>query len=839
MMKVLLVDDEAAILEQTDLFLKKEIPLIEVERAGSVEDALSFIMKGDIDCIVSDYMMPDKNGLDLLKIIRREDFQTPFIIFTGKGREDVAIEALNLGADRYIQKGGDPRSQFYVLAQAIRQEVKHRHTSEELERKKDMYRMIAENPYDMITLVDLNDDKIIFISHAVQKLLGYEPDEIIKKPFFQMIHPEDEDGIKEMIKAKHRQGYTEGTFHDRVLSKGGGYKWIENRFRLIMDEEDDPHMLLIVSRDATEKKKERERVRKVMNDYKAIFENSWTALLLIEEDKTVSLVNEKFEKLSGYSREEIEGKKKWTDFVHEDDLKRMICYHEKRRDNSEKVLKEYEARLIHKDGEVVWFRMNVDMIPGTDKSVCSMLDVTEKRHLKDVHDGLMESRHFGFLIVQNGKIVKFNRGIELMSGYSPTELEEKNPLDFIPEEEEKNIELLVKDMLSGKRTEPFEHEYIKKNGGTGYVMEQIIPIEYRGRKAAMIILIDVTNFKQIGTALAKSEKEYEMILENTKDIIYSVDGEGDIQYISNAVRGYGFDPDDLMGKNIIDFVHPEDKEKVAEKFRTTIDKNIDFPIEARVIDAHGDIVHIEEYGKPIVDEGKVVGMTGVIRDVSDRKKVEERVDMLHSLLRHDVRNKTQVTLGYLQLIEDIDLPKKADDYISKMKTNIEKNIDLIEKVRALRRAEEEELRGMDIDRCVKEVVQQSRSMIDRDEIEIDISDVERCTVRANTLLDQLFFNLVENALNHSHGSLVKISVDCKEDVTVIIEDNGVGISDDKKDIIFEKGYTTDNDRGTGLGLFLVKNLISIYGGDIRVSDSEFGGAKFIVKLQRYDRSKPL
>ncbi len=832
-MKVLLVDDDTAILEQTDLFLKKEIPAIEVERAGSVEEAISFMMKEDIDCIVSDYKMPDKNGLELLKIIRRESFRTPFIIFTGKGREDVAIEALNLGADRYIQKGGDPRSQFYVLAQAIRQEVKHRKTSQELEKKERMYRMIAENPYDMITLVDLNKDKIIFISHAVEKLLGYEPHEMIEKPFFEMIHPDDEDGIKEMIKVKHKQGFTEGTFHDRILSKGGDYKWIENRFRLIMDEEDDPHMLLIVSRDTTDRRYEEKNVEKLMNKYKSVFDNSWTAMLLIEEDKTVSLVNEKFEEISGYSREEIEGKRRWTEFVHEEDRERMVRYHDKRREDSDTVPKEYEARLIHKTGDVVWFRINVDMIPGTEKSVCSMLDVTEKRHLKDVHDGLMKSRHFGFVIIQDGKIVKFNRGIERLSGYTADELDEKDPLEFIPEEEKNNIEPLVKDMLRGLRSEPFEHEYLMKDGGAGYVLEQIIPIEYRGTKAAMVILIDITNFKQIGTALAESEKEYEMILENTNDIIFSLDKEGDIIYISNAVRQYGFDPDLMVDKKIIDFVHPDDKERAIEEFRKTVEKNIDFQIDMRMVDTHGNIVHVEEYGKPIIDQGEVVGVTGVIRDVSDRKKVKERVDMLHSLLRHDVRNKTHVTLGYLQLMEDLELPREAEDYISKMKKNIEKNLDIIEKVRALRRAEEEDLRGMDLRASFNEVDLHSRSMIE-DEMKIDISDIEECTVKANTLLDQLFSNLVENAIYHSDGSLVRICVGCGEDVTVIIEDDGVGIPDDKKDIIFEKGYTTDTDRGTGLGLFLVKNLIDIYGGDIKIEDSDLGGAKFILKFQRWD-----
>ncbi len=119
-MKILIVDDERDFLEQTEIFLGQLESDLEIDSVLSAEEALEELKKQDYDAIVSDYQMPGMDGLDLLKVLREErDIDIPFIIFTGKGREEVAMEALNLGADRYLQKGGDPRAQYSVLANAM------------------------------------------------------------------------------------------------------------------------------------------------------------------------------------------------------------------------------------------------------------------------------------------------------------------------------------------------------------------------------------------------------------------------------------------------------------------------------------------------------------------------------------------------------------------------------------------------------------------------------------------------------------------------------------------------------------------------------------------------
>ncbi|MDO9538525.1 MAG: PAS domain S-box protein, partial [Methanocalculus sp.] len=131
---ILYIDDESALLDITKLFLEKTGDFI-VDTLDDSLKAADLILNGTYDAIISDYQMPAKDGITLLKEIRASGSTKPFIIFTGKGREEIVVEALNSGADYYIQKGGNPRAQFAELSHKIRLAVHSRRAE----------RKIAEN----------------------------------------------------------------------------------------------------------------------------------------------------------------------------------------------------------------------------------------------------------------------------------------------------------------------------------------------------------------------------------------------------------------------------------------------------------------------------------------------------------------------------------------------------------------------------------------------------------------------------------------------------------------------------------------------------------------------
>jgi len=125
MFSLLYVDDEPGLLELGKIFLESDGEF-QVITALSGEVGLRHLASQDFDAIVSDYQMPEMNGLEFLKRVRKSFGTIPFILFTGRGREEVVIEAINMGVDFYLQKGGDPKAQFAELALKIRQAVNRR-----------------------------------------------------------------------------------------------------------------------------------------------------------------------------------------------------------------------------------------------------------------------------------------------------------------------------------------------------------------------------------------------------------------------------------------------------------------------------------------------------------------------------------------------------------------------------------------------------------------------------------------------------------------------------------------------------------------------------------------
>ncbi|MFO7791879.1 MAG: response regulator [Candidatus Saliniplasma sp.] len=204
-MKILFVDDDQGLLDQAKYVLEKENQDFEVIPVESSDDALNFLEENDVDIIVSDYKMPGMDGLDLLKTLRAQGNEIPFIIFTGKGREEIAMKALNLGADRYFKKGGDPIAQYEVLGKAIEQETYHRRTEKKhaelisgLEKLETKYMTLFENIRLPLTVLD-DEGNILLANTSFENLSNYSRDELEgKKGWFQFVADEHEDKVKKL-----------------------------------------------------------------------------------------------------------------------------------------------------------------------------------------------------------------------------------------------------------------------------------------------------------------------------------------------------------------------------------------------------------------------------------------------------------------------------------------------------------------------------------------------------------------------------------------------------------------------------------------------------------------
>jgi len=177
MISILYVDDEPELLGLCKIFLEQGGEF-SVTPVASVLESLDLLAASPFDAIVSDYQMPDIDGIEFLKRVRSRDENIPFILFTGRGREEVVIEAINNGVDFYLQKGGDPRAQFAELGHKIKKAVRGREIIRALRMENEKNRGLMDHANDVILIADATTGMLIDANRKAQELIGRPPEEI-------------------------------------------------------------------------------------------------------------------------------------------------------------------------------------------------------------------------------------------------------------------------------------------------------------------------------------------------------------------------------------------------------------------------------------------------------------------------------------------------------------------------------------------------------------------------------------------------------------------------------------------------------------------------------------
>jgi PAS domain S-box-containing protein len=191
MITVLYVDDEPDLLEIGKIFLE-ETGDFSVTTVDSASAAFDLLKTQHFDAIISDYQMPETDGLEFLKQVRLLYKELPFILFTGKGREDIVILALNLGADFYLQKGGDPKSQYAELAHKIRQAAGKKQAEQALIRSQAYLHQIFSSVKAGIMIIDYATHEIVDVNPAGTDLIGLSREQIIGNTCHKFICPAEE-----------------------------------------------------------------------------------------------------------------------------------------------------------------------------------------------------------------------------------------------------------------------------------------------------------------------------------------------------------------------------------------------------------------------------------------------------------------------------------------------------------------------------------------------------------------------------------------------------------------------------------------------------------------------
>lgn len=228
--------------------------------------------------------------------------------------------------------------------------------------------------------------KIISMNSISEKLTGWDKNEAKGQDIdsvFNIINAKTREKVESPVNKVLKNGKVVGLAnHTILISKNGDEYQIADSGTPIKNNENETTGVALVFRNVTEKYRIRESLKQSEEKYRAIFENTGTATLIIEEDTTISLVNKKFEQLTGLSKSEVENKISWTQLIDAEHLKKMIKYHKQRRKSNVNVPNCYETKIFDKNGEPHHIFSTVDMIPNSTKSVASFLDITNLKKAK-------------------------------------------------------------------------------------------------------------------------------------------------------------------------------------------------------------------------------------------------------------------------------------------------------------------------------------------------------------------------------------------------------------------------------------------------------------------------
>jgi PAS domain S-box-containing protein len=729
---VLYVDDEPALLELTTLFLGRAGDLL-IDTALSARLALEKLRLNSYDVIVADYLMPEMDGIEFLKGLRGEGCTIPFIIFTGKGREDVAIEALNTGADFYLQKGGDPRSQFAELGNMIRQAAHKRRTEEALRENEQRYRNVVEDQTELICRF-LPDGTHIFVNDAYCRYFNRGRDEIIDQRFTPRIPPGDRKRMKAHL-ASLTLDNPVAVIQHRIIMPDGETRWQSWSDRAIFDGEGRIREFQSVGRDITDVVEAEDALRESEQQLHAIIQGSPIPQFVVDRDHRVVHWNRALEEHTGIPARELIGTNtQWRAFYAGE----RPCL----------------ADLLV-DG-------NLEEIPRWYGE-----KVAPSRYV----EGAYEVKDFFPNLGRNGKWLFFTAvTIRDSSGAIIGALE------------------TLEDMTDQMAAEE----------------------NLRGRAAEV----------------EEAHAQLEAIFQAFPDAYLRFDCDGTILDLRTRDPSPLFLPyERLLTRRMRDLLAPEEGTLVEETIRE-VHENGRMQIIEFTQEIEGSRRSYEGRFIPLLDSQVI----GIFRDITDRKAGETalrqanaKLQLLSGITRHDILNALTALLAYQQMaIETSDDPIVLG-YLEKQHGITRQIQTLIEFTRFYQKIGVTAPVWQDVYGILARIVQQFDTRGIR--VTYDLQGVE---LYADPLLERAFSNLIENAVRHG-GRATRIQFGYDESpsgLTVTCEDDGEGISPDEKEEIFTQGFG----KHSGLGLFLVREILSITGLSIRET-GEFGrGARFEISV---------
>jgi len=576
----------------------------------------------------------------------------------------------------------------------------------------------------------------------------------------------------------------------------------------------------------------------------------------------------------------------FKEIVHPDEYEKVIMRHRKRLEGKD-VIPKYETIILHKNGNdipieltansVDWDGEVADLIIIRDISARKQTEkklAEQKRRLEDILKGTNVGTWEWN--VQTGKTVYNERWADII-GYTLKEISpvsiktgEKftHPDDLI----ERNL-LLEKHFKGELNYYECEYRMRHKNGTWVWVLDRGKVSKWTNDGKPLLMYgthQDITKRKQYKENLKESEKKFRTLAQTTACaiLLYQNDKWVYANPAAEEICGYSFE--ELKEMNFWDMVAPEFKRQVKKRGkRRQMNIQAISGYEFMIISKQGQEKWVHLEGASTEYNGKPAGLISVM-DITALKKAEEKISLMfkktkealrksefyRDLISHDMGNILTTIISSTELLELLGKdPEKSEEYkqyLENMVQEAKRGANLISTVRTLSNIEEEKRQTLAVD--IKKIVDRAIQIIDtriqkkKIDIQTNFSE-ELMLVNAGDLLQEAINKILLNACVHNYNERIQIWIDLSKVqneeqnfIKIQIKDNGIGVSDKRKNEIFEKIYQKDSSKvGSTSSLLIVYEIIQIYDGKIWIEDRVEGdykkGSNFIILLREYKKNK--
>ena len=842
--RVLHVDDEPDFVDLTATFLEREYDQLTVETGTSASDGLDRLADTEFDCIVSDYDMPEQNGIEFLEAVRNEYPDLPFILYTGKGSEEIASEAVSVGVTDYLQKGSGT-DHYIILGNRIKNAVEQFRSQQaltkrnrELRRYKRMINSIHEAAciYDSEGRFELVNEYLAeWYNSTPEKLVGNQSNLIQ-----QLREQADGDPFQELLSGERSE--IRGEIDDNFANHGHAVL----EYRLTPLRADGTIEGIVgIARDITDRRahqaelKRKERAMDAAPVGITISDPS-------HDDNPLIYVNDRFTEVTGYAREEALGSN--CRFLQgEHTSPEAVARMRKAIDNEEPVT--VELQNYRQDGTEFWNRVSIAPVYGEDGKLTNYVgfqqDVTgEKEREQELHEeqafikqSLDTLVDIFYYVDTDGNFQRWNTKLPELTGYSDEEIGSMNAVEF----------------FEGKHREAIEHSIYEILETGSHVTEakittadgRQVPHEFRGVRMTnndgeptgiIGIARDITEQKERERQLKKKTEELEQLATKFEMQYRTLFEEAPVMTIltraedggpviedcnSQFVKTLGYDEDAILDSELAEFYTPDSTEMLLEEGGYRRSLKGEFDRERReLVTADGEIIEALLRAVPRrTTDGDIIGTMAMYIDITEResaKRANERLEEFTSVVSHDLRNPLNVATGRLGLVaEECD-----SDHLDDIEQALNRMETLIDDLLTLAREGKEvtEIQPVDLAKMINacwENVETDQAVL--------ITNTNRSVRADRSRLKQVFENLFRNAVEHG-GADVSVTVGDLDD-GFYIEDDGPGIPSGERDDIFEAGYSR-SEEGTGFGLSIVERIVTGHDWQIRVTEGSDGGARF-------------